>query len=196
MAFVGGPALGAVTPRRLPAATRGGRTAAPAGPVMAAPPPPISRRSLLPLLAALPLVAGGVGGGATPPPAAAASLSLKETGVVKAVNSVTTAADKLTPLLESVRKMPAKLSADDVGYLHRARAAIVTPLLSAMAKAAEGVGGQEAATVVAKMRGHDLELVGEIRGGRGQGVARELEEMVESVDDLRKATAGWMAAHK
>jgi len=161
---------------------------------MAAPPPPISRRSLLPLLAALPLVAGGVG--ATPPPAAAASLSLKETAVVKAVNSVTTAADKLTPLLETVRKMPAKLSADDVGYLHRARAAIVTPLLGAMAKAAEGVGGQEAATIVAQMRGHDLELVGEIRGGRGQGVARELEEMVESADDLRKATAGWMAAHK
>lgn len=164
------------------------------------PPPPsppslLSRRAALAL--ALPLAAAiAVVGVARPLPAAASSLSLKDSATASAVAAVATGAAKLGPLLDTVRGMPEKLSADDVGYLHRARAAMVTPLLGSMAKAAAGVGADAASMVVAQMRGHDLELVTEIRAGRGKGVARELEEMVESGADFAKAAAGWVAEHK
>lgn len=199
MAFVSSPAgLGARAPR-LATTTR--PPLLPAGLTMAATPPPPSPPSLLSrraaLALALPLAAAiAVVGVARPLPAAASSLSLKDSATASAVAAVATGAAKLGPLLDTVRGMPEKLSADDVGYLHRARAAMVTPLLGSMAKAAAGVGADAASMVVAQMRGHDLELVTEIRAGRGKGVARELEEMVESGADFAKAAAGWVAEHK
>lgn len=184
-------AVGVVRPARLAAAGR--RPPPPAGLVMAA--APLSRRAVL--ATALSLAAAVTAAGVPPPaPAAASSLSLKDGATAGAIAAVAAGAAKLGPLLDTVRKMKEPLSVDDTNYLHRARAAVVTPLLGAMAKAAAGVGGDAASTVVAKMRGHDLELVTEIRGGRRGGVARELEEMVESAEEMAKATAGWLAEHK
>ncbi|GAB0494126.1 hypothetical protein MMPV_005416 [Pyropia vietnamensis] len=198
MAYVGIPAGLGVRAPRLGGFVR--PSLSPAGLTMSgATPPPsparLSRRAVL--AAALPLAAAiAAAGVGLPPPAAASSLSLKDSATAGAIAAVAAGAEKLGPLLDTVRGMKENLSTDDIGYLHRARAAMVTPLLNSMTKAAAGVGGDAASTVVAQMRGHDLELVTEIRAGRGKGVARELEEMVESAGDMAKATAGWVAEHK